>query len=581
MGNLTVFGTQSVQYITSSQLNVANNVINVNVGTPGVRFGGLSVYDSGSQAGATGSLFWDSQNNNWIYQQVTGSTYTGGMLISGPRNTSGIGNEQGTTSGSLMKGMGGDHITSSAILEDGYKATFYGTSLVVSSSGNVGIGTTTPTSGSLQIYNNNGTNHIALNGGSYPNTYLGSFSGGTYFANNYFYAAGHASDNATKRSMEFYMSEDEIDINTMPAGSPGTRTRVMTISGSQGNIGIGNTTPQAKIHIGPSFNTVPASTSIAVAGDTSIRFMAGSDGNANYGSYIAGSQTAGVRALSLGYRQGAGDVLTMTVTQISDGIGGVGIGTSVPTSPLTVRASSRTDTLRLSISGSSSVGDAVGITFGSATYDKAQIIAYNENAGNAAAYLVFKTGGSPATTDVTEHMRITSGGQTNFLHSTTNQDVIYATNGSASPYGMNITFTAAAPNNTTNNFIYLADSSGLKCRIVSNGSIYNSTGTYGPISDIKFKENIIDATAKLDDILKLKVRNFNLIGDETKQIGFVAQEFEEVFPNMVDNSKDKETGDEYKAIKMSILIPILTKAIQELSTKLDQANTKIAALEAK
>ena len=144
LGNLTVFGTQSVQYITSSQLNVANNIINVNVGNPGVRFGGLAVYDSGSQVGATGSLLWDSQNNHWVYQQVTGSTYTGGMLISGPRNFGGLGNEQGTTSGSLMKGQGGDHVTSSAIFEDGYKATFYNTSLVVSSSGLVSMGTSNP-----------------------------------------------------------------------------------------------------------------------------------------------------------------------------------------------------------------------------------------------------------------------------------------------------------------------------------------------------------------------------------------------------------------------------------------------------
>lgn len=145
LGNLTVFGTQSVQYITSSQLNVANNVITVNVASPGVRYGGLSVFDSGSQSSsATASLFWDSQNNNWIYQRETGSTYSGGMLISGPRNFAGIGNEQGTTSGSLMKGQGGDHMTSSAIFEDGYNATFYGTSLVVSSSGLVGIGTSLP-----------------------------------------------------------------------------------------------------------------------------------------------------------------------------------------------------------------------------------------------------------------------------------------------------------------------------------------------------------------------------------------------------------------------------------------------------
>jgi hypothetical protein len=66
------------------------------------------------------------------------------MLISGPRNFVGLGNEQGTTSGSLMKGQGGDHMTSSAIFEDGYKATVYTNALVVSSSGLISMGTSNP-----------------------------------------------------------------------------------------------------------------------------------------------------------------------------------------------------------------------------------------------------------------------------------------------------------------------------------------------------------------------------------------------------------------------------------------------------
>jgi hypothetical protein len=116
LGNLTVFGTQSVQYITSSQLNISDNVITVNVASPGVRFGGLSVFDSGSLSSeATASLFWDSQNNHWIYQRESGSTYDGGMLISGPRNAAGLGNEQGTTNCMLLVGQGGDHLTSSMI----------------------------------------------------------------------------------------------------------------------------------------------------------------------------------------------------------------------------------------------------------------------------------------------------------------------------------------------------------------------------------------------------------------------------------------------------------------------------------
>jgi hypothetical protein len=119
-GNLQVFGTASYSFVSASQLNVGTNTISVNVAEPAQRFGGLIVYDSGSLSHqATSSLLWDSLNNKWIYQQVSGSTYDGGMLISGPRNSSGIGNEVGTTNNALMKGQGGDHITSSRIFDDG------------------------------------------------------------------------------------------------------------------------------------------------------------------------------------------------------------------------------------------------------------------------------------------------------------------------------------------------------------------------------------------------------------------------------------------------------------------------------
>jgi hypothetical protein len=146
LGNLTVFGTQSIEYITSSQLNISDNVITVNVASPGVRFGGLSVFDSGSQSSeATASLFWDSQQNHWIYQRERGSSYDGGMLISGPRNAAGLGNEQGTTSCMLLVGQGGDHLTSSLVYHDSTRTCFYGNSLFVSSSGNTGLGLNNPT----------------------------------------------------------------------------------------------------------------------------------------------------------------------------------------------------------------------------------------------------------------------------------------------------------------------------------------------------------------------------------------------------------------------------------------------------
>jgi hypothetical protein len=173
VNNLTVFGTQSINYVTSSQLNISTNIISVNTDTPSIRFGGLSVYDSGS-TGLTGSMLWDSERDHWVYSNPSGSSYSGGMLMSGPRASS-LGNEQGTLNNFVMKGQGGDHITSSQIIDDGTTVRIPGNlqvtgSMIVTSaltgsnatfSGNVGIGTISPTN-TLNVRGDNGTSTAAI-----------------------------------------------------------------------------------------------------------------------------------------------------------------------------------------------------------------------------------------------------------------------------------------------------------------------------------------------------------------------------------------------------------------------------------
>jgi hypothetical protein len=114
-GDVTIYGTQSVEYITSSQLNIGTNIITVNTDTPALRFGGLAVYDSGS-TGRTGSLLWDSQRNNWIYTNPSGSAYDGGVVLMGPTNASGSGNEQTINQYAVAIGEGSHHLTSSALI---------------------------------------------------------------------------------------------------------------------------------------------------------------------------------------------------------------------------------------------------------------------------------------------------------------------------------------------------------------------------------------------------------------------------------------------------------------------------------
>ena len=139
--------------------------------------------------------------------------------------------------------------------------------------------------------------------------------------------------------------------------------------------------------------------------------------------------------------------------------------------------------------------------------------------------------------------------------------------------------------NTTNNSFYAfgyfnRGASAYRFRIADSGNATNTNGSYGTISDIKNKENIVDATPKLEKIKELKVRNFNFKGDDLKQIGFVAQEFEQVFPSMIEEHKDTDAdgndlGTTTKSIKTSVLVPILVKAVQELTAKVEALEAQL------
>jgi hypothetical protein len=235
-GDLTIFGTQSVNYITSSQLNIATNIVTVNTSTPAVRFGGLAVYDSGSLAtGLTGSLLWDSQNNHWVYTNPSGSSYSGGMLISGPRASS-LGEEQGTTNNALMKGQGGDHITSSGIFESG---------------SNVGIGTASPAykldvQGTGRFTDALIVNKVAINSGNLTLSNFPSLdlivSGGIGFSSGGSGAAALVNRDGSG-NITFYGSSGDIKFTDITLTS-----NYLTIKNA-GNVGIGTASPNEKLHV--------------------------------------------------------------------------------------------------------------------------------------------------------------------------------------------------------------------------------------------------------------------------------------------------------------------------------------------
>jgi hypothetical protein len=150
----------------------------------------------------------------------------------------------------------------------------------------------------------------------------------------------------------------------------------------------------------------------------------------------------------------------------------------------------------------------------------------------------------------------------------------FFSNGVAAASTSWVHFNGVSGNNTVQNiFIY------------GNGNIQNANNSYGSLSDIKWKENIADATPKLDKLCQVRVVNYNLKGgyEQHKQIGVIAQELEQIFPGMVEESPDRDKegndlGTTTKSVKYSVFVPMLIKAIQEQQAIIEQLKADVAAL---
>jgi len=96
-------------------------------------------------------------------------------------------------------------------------------------------------------------------------------------------------------------------------------------------------------------------------------------------------------------------------------------------------------------------------------------------------------------------------------------------------------------------------------------------------SDIRLKENIVDLAPQLANIMALRPVEFDYKLEKAHQIGFIAQEVREIYPDLIG-----ETKDGYLTLGgLSKNDSRLIKAIQELKALVDAQAVRIAALEAK
>jgi|LakMenEpi03Aug12_release.lakeMendotaPanAssembly.Ray.scaffolds.fasta_scaffold00004_154 hypothetical protein len=156
--DLIVAGSSSIQHVSSSILNIADNIITVNALNPSVRFGGLAVIDSGSSPQVSGSILFDSINNQWLFVHQNQASVTSSVLLMGPETYNNVGNESYITSNRLVKSTGIEHLTNSNISDDGTTITMLSNTIVNGTFSSTG---TTLVSGSSQIAHDSTTGYVA------------------------------------------------------------------------------------------------------------------------------------------------------------------------------------------------------------------------------------------------------------------------------------------------------------------------------------------------------------------------------------------------------------------------------------
>lgn len=127
-GSLTMLGDATSVIISSSTVELDDNVIRLNAYAPFQRYAGFEVIDSGS-SGVSASLQWDSENDYWL---IESSSKQSGKIIATTYGT--FGSETSLTTNTIPKATGQDHIGNSSLTDNGTTLAYNTNKFTVASS---------------------------------------------------------------------------------------------------------------------------------------------------------------------------------------------------------------------------------------------------------------------------------------------------------------------------------------------------------------------------------------------------------------------------------------------------------------
>ena len=405
-------------------------------------------------------------------------------------------------------------------------------------SGNVGIGISSP-GAKLQVNGSTGfigTGYYQVSGG-----------GGVYGTNTTFYSGGGDIAMAVGTNSSGYAYQSVTTNHAMLFGT--NNTERMRID-SSGNVGIGTSSPGAKLDVNGTF--------LNAGWNILGNFNAGGTYPlaGNLGFSAGWNFTSGGREIALmnnDYSGGGFNFYQRTAASASsllmkiDSSGNVGIGTSSPATKLNVIGD-------LQLSRSATASDAT-INFGS----NGNNYIYGGNSNNIMAFAI----------NASERMRIDSSG--NLLVGTTSAlaKITTVIGSGQVGYYANKSSTGGGLDHAQ----YYTDG-GLQGKITQ-------TGGFTTVSDYRIKSSVAPLSGMLKKVCKLKPVSYTLTAFGQQQYGFIAHELQEELPVFVDGEKDAVNEDGSiapQSVDYPKIVSVLTAAIQELKAIIDTQQEQINSL---
>ena len=367
-----------------------------------------------------------------------------------------------------------------------------------------------------------------------------------------------------------------IELSSTPGIVDNSNATAITIDSSE-NVGIGTSNPNSRlyvVHPVSEFTTSLSETTTKStlqlkthAEDSTITTFGGVSGGH---AYIQRSNGSGTTAYSL---------------LLNPYGGNVGIGTSSPSEALHV-----SDTGECWIKADSSTAtDGSGLRFAHAGTNHGVLyhdgstdsLNYFDNIAGSTRFSI--TGAGVVTIGTTTTYGVANGGCTILGNSMNNSNVgilHVRSNDSGETADECIASFVSYRNDTSTSNVFIkfaVDQYNSGCgQINANGP---TQAAFGSFSDSRLKENIVELPSQLDNIKSLRPVEFDYIESEGggHQIGFIAQEVEEIYPDLVG-----ERADGMKTLTgLGKFEARLIKAIQELSNTVDNQQTIIEDLKAR